>query len=146
MKQTLTDFKEKLMTSLDQWIDVRIDDFADAHPNLNLASIYMKRGAKNYLKREGERIDEMIDSVSLFLLDENGHIDSDLVLGDVLTLFKQMEEQPFHLGFVEGSIGKGTVRFQLPDNPLIALFFGDNSAIRLTADDFEELVEAMKTK
>ena len=74
-KEKLLDFKDKAINSLETWVDGRIDDFVTQNPNLKTASIYMKRGAKNYLARERGKIENTIDNAALFICDEEGNID-----------------------------------------------------------------------
>ena len=72
VKDNITGLKDKMIDSLEVWADNRIDDFVSQNPNLKVASVYMKRGAKNYLARERGKIGDMIDSASLFICDEEG--------------------------------------------------------------------------
>ena len=122
-KEKLLDFKDKAINSLETWVDGRIDDFVTQNPNLKTASIYMKRGAKNYLARE------------------RGNIDADMLFKDMMTMFREMEETTFGKGFLQGTIGKGVVRFKLPNNPVFNLMFGNTGAIKITEADFLELKE-----
>lgn len=142
-KEKITEFKEKAFDALESWMEGRIDDFASNNPKMKIASIYMKRGARNYLARERGKIGQAIDNASLFLCDENGNIDSDLLFDDLITMFKEMDETEFGKGFIRGTIGKGVIRFELPDNPVMNLLFGDTGAIKITEDDFLELKELL---
>lgn len=141
VKENLLDFKDRAIDSLETWIDGRIDDFVSQNPNFRVASIYMKRGAKNYLSREREKIENTIDKAALFLCDEEGNIDSDMLFKDMMTMFRDMEETPFGKGLFQGTIGKGTIRLKLPDNPVFNLMFGNTGAIKITEADFIELKE-----
>ena len=145
VKSNLINFKEKLANSFEVWADGRIDDFVVQNPNLKIASVYMKRGVKNYLVKEKGKIDGMIDSAALFLCDEEGNIDADMLFNDMLTMFRDMDEMPFGKGFLQGTIGKGVLRFQLPDNPVFNLLFGNTGAIKITDADFIELKELFTT-
>lgn len=141
VKDKLIGFKDKAINSLEVWIDGRIDDFVSQNPNMKVASIYMKRGAKNYLARERGKIEKTIDNAALFICDEEGNIDSDMLFNDMLTMFKEMDEIPFGKSIIQGTIGKGTIRFNLPDNPVFNLMFGNTGAIKITEADFLELKE-----
>lgn len=140
-KEKLLDFKDKAINSLETWVDGRIDDFVTQNPNLKTASIYMKRGAKNYLARERGKIENTIDNAALFICDEEGNIDADMLFKDMMTMFREMEETTFGKGLVQGTIGKGIIRFKLPDNPIFNLMFGNTGAIKITEADFIELKE-----
>ena len=50
-----------------------------------------------------------------------------------------MEEMPFGKGFIRGTIGKGSIRFALPDNPITSILFGKTGAIKITDADLMEL-------
>lgn len=140
-KEKLSGLKDKMIDSLESWADNRIDDFVSQNPNLKVASVYMKRGAKNYLARERGKIENVIDNAALFICDEDGNIDADMLFKDMMTMFKDMEETPFGKGLLQGTIGKGTIRLKLPDNPVFNLMFGNTGAIKITEADFIELKE-----
>lgn len=136
---SITELRDKLMDTLQLWIDERIDNLADSYPKLKIASVYLKRGTKNYILRERETIGYMIDNASLFLCDENGNVDVDTLFNDLLHVFRDMDEVPFGAGFIRGTFGNGTIRFALPDNPVVNLLFGDTGAIKITDADILEL-------
>ncbi len=81
----------------------------------------------------------MIDNASLFICDENGNVDADLLFEDMMQMFREMDEVPFGKGFIQGSFGKGIIRFRLPDNPVVNLLFGNTGAIKITDADILEL-------
>lgn len=138
-KRNITELKDKLSESLQTWIDSRIDGLVSANPKLKVASVYLKRGAKNFIAKENASINDMIDNASLFLCDENGNIDADMLFNDVLAMFREMDEMPFGKGFIRGTIGKGAIRFALPDNPVTNIMFGNTGAIKITDADLIEL-------
>jgi len=138
-KLKIEEMKDRLLRSIGTWADSRIDEFAESHPRLKIASVYMKRGVKNYLAREEQKLQGWIDDLALFLLDENGCIDVDMVFDDLLQMFESSDEIPFGSGLLQGTIGHGVIRFQLPDNPVSSLIFGSCGAIKITADDLREL-------
>lgn len=138
-KKNITELKEKLAESLKTWIEERIDSLAAANPKLKIASVYLKRGATNYIARESGKIDKMIDDAALFICDEEGNFSPDMLFDDLMTMLREMEEVPFGSGLMQGTIGKGVIRFKLPDNPVFSLLFGDTGAIKITEADFMEL-------
>lgn len=138
-KIKMEEMKERLLCSIGKWANSRIDEFAESHPRMKTASVYMKRGVKNYLAREDKNISDMIDNFALFVCNEDGCIDMDMVFNDLMTMFEQSDEIPFGKGLLQGTIGKGVIRFQLPDNPIVSLFFGNSQAVKITSLDFMEL-------
>lgn len=141
VKDNISGLKDKLIDSLEVWADNRIDDFVSQNPNLKIASVYIKRGAKNYLAKKRGKLGEMIDNASIFICDEEGNIDSDMLFDDMMKMFRDMDETPFGKGILQGTIGKGVIRFKLPDNPIFTLMFGNTGAIKITEADFLELKE-----
>jgi len=139
VKMKMEELKDRLVRSAGEWADGRIDEFAGANPRMKTVSAYMKRGVRNWLAREGEALSRMMDGVSLFVCDESGEVDAGMVFDDLMEMFRESDEVQFGKGLLRGSVGKGVVRFQLPDNPLVSLLFGNSQAIRVTADDFLEL-------
>ena len=58
-------------------------------------------------------------------------------------LIKTMDEMPFNLYSMRGTIGKGCIRLELPDNPFVSFFTGDLGAIKIQEDDFKALKEIL---
>ena len=133
VKKNITELKDKLADSLQLWIDERIDGLVLNNPQLKVASVYLKRGAKNFLAKQKDGIGDMIDNAALFLCD------ADLLFNDMLSMLREMEEMPFGKGFIRGTIGKGSIRFALPDNPITSILFGKTGAIKITDADLMEL-------
>ena len=131
------------MASAEDWANGRIDTLVAKKPGMSIASVYLKRGVHNYLAKESARIHDWIDHASLFICDEQGKVDTTMLFNDLLVVFKSMEEVPFSCELFRGTIGKGAVRIELPDNPISALLFGDHAAIRITEEDFLELKEML---
>ena len=94
---------------------------------------------KNRLSKEGYRIDNLIDNAAIFVCDENGNVNMEILFADMLSVFKNMEEVPFEHGLLKGTIGKGVIRIALPDNPLVAFLFGETGALKVTDTDLLEL-------
>lgn len=94
---------------------------------------------KNWLSKEGYRIDNLIDNAAIFVCDENGNVNMEILFADMLSVFKNMEEVPFEHGLLKGTIGKGVIRIALPDNPLVAFLFGETGALKVTDTDLLEL-------
>ena len=51
----VTEFKEKLLESVDVWADARIDDMVKANPMLAIPSVYMKRAAHNIISKNKDK-------------------------------------------------------------------------------------------
>lgn len=133
------ELKEKVIDGVYKWMDDRIDLFLQNNPALAPAGKYLKRGVANLMIKEDSRLEKGIDTLMLFIADENGNYDMGMLFDDALSMFKSMPEMPFDIGLLHGTIGAGTLRIQLPENPVISLLMGNIGAIKLNEEDFKEL-------
>lgn len=140
----ITELKKKLLDSADFWVEQRIDDLVERNPRMSVASVYLKRGARNWLSKERDTISKAMDGVSLFIADGDGNVNTDTLFEDLLSLFTAMEEMPYDYGMVSGTIGKGKIRIDIPDNILTNILFGNSDAVTITSDDIKELKELIK--
>lgn len=138
--------KDKILDSLDLWLEERIDDMIKDNTSLAIPSVYLKRGCHNIINKYEGKISEGIDNAALFLTDENGNIDAKTVFEDIMKIFSSMEETSFDLGIIKGIVGKGKLSLTLPDNILTNIVFGSNKAITFNEDDFLELKNLLLEK
>ena len=94
----VTEFKEKLLESVDVWADARIDDMVKANQMLAIPSVYMKRAAHNIISKYKDNWDKSIDNATLFLADENGNIDVNTIFEDMMQMLKSVEDYKFEIG------------------------------------------------
>lgn len=139
LKQQSLELKSRLVNSVELWADERINTFASSNPVFAPVSKYMKRGIHNILIQKDKEITEKIEGVMLFVADENGNYDKEELFDDMMNIFKTMKPYKFEQGFIKGTIGQGSILFELPDNGLINFIVGDSNAIRITEADFLEL-------
>ncbi len=135
----VSEFKKEFIASIEDWAGSRIDSLTSQNPRLKTTSIYLKNGVHNYLIRQSDKIDSFIDSMMLFVGDGTGNIDVETVFNDILSMFNNMEELPFDFEFLQGTIGKGLIRIELPDNMFTKLLFGDTHALRIIGEDIIDL-------
>ena len=138
-KEEISKFKCDLKTNLQQWMDSKIDALCVDRPRLKSVSVYLKRGLNNWLNREDMRINKMVDNSLLFITDENGNIDVDVVMEDLIRMFREMDTRETMIGVFPVEYGKGEVRITIPHNPMLDLVFGDLGSVRITADDIMEI-------
>lgn len=143
MKENIVSFKEHVFVSLNQWIDNRVDAFVAGNPRMAKAAVYLKRGAKNFLVQKKEKFDEMIDYATMFICNENGEINKEMLFSDLMYMFKNMDDMSFTIGPITGTAGKGTIRFQLPEGLFSHIFFGNTGAIRITEADLQKLKDML---
>ena len=146
LKEKLEAVKTKFNRAAHTWIDDRIDDFTRNNPQLKTVSTYLKRGAKNYLLKEDKKINELIDGLSLFICDENGNIDVNMLFDDFIEMFNSMEEREFNLDILKGNLGSGAMKIEIPNNLLTNLVFGNMGYIRITSGDLVELKKLFITE
>lgn len=134
-------FIGEVKTAVQEWAEGKIDAL---FPNKPQARALLKRGLNNWLTREDERVNRMLDTALLFVADERGTIDSDVVVDILGALFKEMDVQRYQLGIVEVMAGKGEVVVSLPQNMYLDMIVGRLGTVRFTVDDLKELKELMR--
>lgn len=135
----VTEFKEKLLTSLDLWADARISEMVKENPALAIPSVYMKRASHNIIAKHKDSWGKSIDNATLFIADEDGNIDADTIFSDLMQMLENISNYEFDLGFIKGRIDGGVLSIDLPDNIITTILFGSKKSISFTKDDFEEL-------
>lgn len=139
LTQKSLDLKCKVIDSLKVWADQRIDKLVFDNPKLKPMSVYIKRGINNLIAREDVKFADYIDNAMLFIADENGNYDTKMLFDDCMKMFKDMDEMPFSIGGIKGSVGKGIIRIPVPENMFTSMVFGNMGAIKITDADFIEL-------
>lgn len=127
-----------------KWAYHKVDELAAGRPKLKAASVYIKRGIDNYMARVDKRVNSMIDSIALFVADEHGNIDTDILLNDAISIFKEMDIAYTEVGIFGIEYGRGAVTINVPHNVLLDMIFGDLGKITITADDLAELKELLR--
>lgn len=146
LNDKMLEVKNKIVGAVHEWLDGRIDQFVLGNPVLVPVRKYLKRGVANLIAKEDERIGKGIDTLMLFIEDENGNCDMGTLFDDALAMFKSMPETPFDMGILHGTIGAGVLRIELPDNPAISLLMGNIGAIKLNDEDFKGLKDVLVGK
>ena len=142
----ITELKERLPQAVERWAEERIDALAADKPELAIASVYIKRAARNVASVYMGRITEHIDAAALFLADENGNIDTDTLMQDVMSLLRAMPETTTQCGILQIRIGVGKIQIGLPDNIVTTLLLGDRKTIALGEEDLTSLKNLIVTE
>lgn len=129
--------------SVRTWAENKIDELCETRPRLKAASVYLKRGLNNWLDREEKQVDDMVDTLALFVADSEGKIDADMLIDDAVKMFREMDKNFFELGAFNIEYGKGEVIIHIPHNVFLDLIFGDLGQIKISADDLLELKNLM---
>lgn len=145
-KDSIHKLKEDLKRNLQTWAEGKIDTLCAERPKMKYASVYLKRGLRNWIAREDARLDSMTDGVLLFVTDENGCVNTDVVIQDLVGMFKEMDVQQAHVGSFLVEYGKGELKIAIPHNPLLDLVFGDLGEVKITSEDLLEMKDLFCNK
>lgn len=135
----IQELKGKLKTAARDWSYAKIDELIELNPRLIPISVYLRRGINNIIIRYDKDINKAIDNVGLFLCDETGVYDTDMIIDDLCDMFEKLPVTTTnHSGF-DVTYGKGEVKVDMPGNIFMQALMGDLANIRLTADDLREI-------
>lgn len=143
-KDEMGKLKIDLLDNIQEWANYKIDALVTSRPKLKLASTYLKRGVRNWVAKETGRINNTIDNILLFVADENGNVNTDVLINDLVEMFKAMDVQNVKMGVFDIEYGKGEVKINIPHNPLLDIFVGDLGQVRITCEDIMEIKELFK--
>jgi hypothetical protein len=129
----LNKVKGDIKTAMQDWANSKIDEL---FPGKATAKQFMKNGVNNLMNRYDQHMNEYIDKFFMFVADEKGEIDSDVMVDTVVGIFKEIDPiQQYHLGMVDVTVGKGELGIHLPDNMFLNMLVGSKGVIKFTADD-----------
>ena len=137
--QDINLLKGKAKTAVRDWAFCMIDRLTDAHPGLIPVSPYLRRGVTNLISRYDVQANNAIDKLSLFLCDETGTYDTDVIVDDLVEMFEKMPQADFEVLGALITYGKGEVCIELPGGVFMETLLGDLSKIRFNSDDVREL-------
>lgn len=139
LKEETTKLTGDLKNAVRKWAYGKIDELSANRPRLKAASVYLKRGLNNYMEREDKRINSMVDGLTMFVADKDGNIDTDMLIDDAVTMFKEMDVAYAEIGSFGIEYGKGAVTINIPHNVFLDMIFGDLGKITITAEDLLEI-------
>ena len=131
--------KGKMKTAVRDWAFAKIDALTTAHPRLVPVSVYLRRGVTNLIARYDEQMNRTIDRISLFLCDESGVYDTDMMVDDLCEMFDKMPRGETDIMGATITYGQGELCIELPGGAFIETLLGDLSRIRFNTDDFREI-------
>lgn len=132
--------------SVRTWAENKIDELCETRPRLKAASVYLKRGLNNWLDREEKQVDDMVDTLALFVADSEGKIDSDMLIDDAVKMFREMDVNYTKIANFAIEYGKGEISISIPRNVFFDLIFGELGKITITADDLLEVKNLLSAK
>lgn len=143
LKGETTRLTGDLKNAVRKWACGKIDELSASRPRLKAASVYLKRGLNNWMEREDKRINSMVDGLTMFVADKDGNIDTDMLIDDAVTMFKEMDIAHTDMGIFGVDYGKGAVTINIPHNVFLDIVFGDLGKITITAEDLLEIKSLM---
>lgn len=139
IKENIAELTGNIKVAMRNWANGKIDELAADRPKLKAASVYLKRGLNNYMEREDKRINSIVDGISLFVADKEGNIDTDMLIDDAVSMFREMDINFAEIGIFGIEYGKGAVKINIPHNFFLDMIFGELGQIKITADDLLEI-------
>lgn len=134
-KEDLNRFKGEIKDAIQSWGENKINSLFPQEARRS----FFKKGLINLLDKEDERINKWLDAGFLFVADENGIIDSDVMIDTLTSLFEEMDSRVYQLGMIKLSIGKGQAIIELPRNFLVDMLVGELGIVKFTSSDISEL-------
>lgn len=129
----LTKFKGELKTALQEWGETKIDEL---FPGKAAAKQFMKNGLHNILNRYDAQMNQRLEQFFVFVANDKGVIDSDVMVDTVAGIFKEINPaQQYNLGLVEMTVGDGKLCIHLPDNMFLNMLVGNKNTVTFTTDD-----------
>lgn len=135
-KEDLNKFKGEVKTAIQSWGNDKIDSL---FPEKAHTRTFFKNGLNNFLSKRDALINKWLDTGFLFVADENGAIDGDVLIDTLVNLFEEMDVREYQLGIVKLTVGKGQVVVDFPQNFLFDMFLGSLGCVKFTSEDIGEL-------
>lgn len=139
INEATENFTERIKTAVQTWAEAKLEQLCADRPRLRISAPYVKRGLANFLDRKSDGIRAAVDNLALFVADKDGNIDTDALITDALSIFREAEPTETTLGAFGIEYGKGNISIAIPHNMLFDFLFGDLGKITITADDLAEI-------
>lgn len=134
MKATdINQFKGELKTAIQSWGNSKIDELFKN----SISRTFAKNGLNNMLNRYDASMNKGIDMLWMFIADENGAVDSDVLVDNVIAMLKEMDLKEYNIMGLNMIVGKGEVAVEMPNNIFFDMLVGC-SKIRFTSNDINE--------
>lgn len=134
MKATdINQFKGELKTAIQSWGNSKIDELFKN----SISRTFAKNGLNNMLNRYDASMNKGIDMLWMFIADENGVVDSDVLVDNVIAMLKEMDLKEYNIMGLNMIVGKGEVAVEMPKNIFFDMLVGC-SKIRFTSNDINE--------
>ncbi len=133
--EDVTQFKGAIKNALQDWGNAKIDEMLSKKA---APKAFLKNGLNNMLTRYDTNINKWVDTIFLFVADENGVIDSDTMIDTLADIFKEMPKKEYSFGYFGMVAGDGEVVISFPHNFLMDMLVGDMGSVKFTTEDILE--------
>ena len=137
-KEDLNQFKGEVKDAIRSWGESKIDSI---FPKKAQARTFFKNGFNNLLSREDSRVNKWLDTAFLFIANEDGTVDSDVMIDTLAGLFQEMDVKEYLHGMIKMVVGKGEAVISLQQNFMLDMLVGDLGSLKFTVADIQELKE-----
>lgn len=139
------ELKKRVAEAFPQWRDNMIAELKENNGRFgDRSAFYARKMTDNLLAKYHDKIDKGIDGIFLMLGDENGEINIDTLVDDLVAMVKESEARKLEFGPVSLSMGGG--EFLKADiKPIVSLFFGDISTLRVNDNDITLLKDLLRS-
>lgn len=144
LREEIERLSEDIRKSLVSWGNNKIEELCIERPKLRIAAPYLKRGLSNWANTKKDEVRDMTNTLAMFVADSEGNIDTNTLIDDAITIFKDMDKQYAEVGLFGIEYGKGELLVHVPKNMLCDMIFGDLGKIKITADDLLEMKAMLK--
>lgn len=144
VREKIGEVKDVLLRALDGWTGEMVDMMGENNASVKNVSIYLKRGIRNMLHESAEEVEEMLNNIALFVVDERGEYDMPKFVDDVAEVVRNMDETKWEIGILSGTLGKGRLRVHIPDNIITRLIFGETGAVCFSVEDLKRMKKWME--
>lgn len=126
-------FKGELKSAIQQWGNNKIEELFSN----SVSRTFAKNGLNNALTRYDEQMNKGIDFLWMFVSDESGVVNSDVMIDNVNAMLKEMEVKEYDMGFFRLFVGGGEIAVEMPKNIFLDMLVGCGK-IRFTSADINE--------
>lgn len=142
VKEDLNRFKGEIKTALQKWGNMQIEAIIPNHPTMRFVA---KNWLNNFLTRHDATANRWIDNIFMAVANEEGKVDSDVLIDTAVGIFKEVQPFEYMLGGgFSVEVGGGEVALNLPRNMLMDALVGDFGRIRFTSEDILEFKNLLK--
>lgn len=142
IKDDLNKFKGELKGAIQEWGNKQIEDIIPNQPTMRFLA---KNWLNNFLNRHDSNMNVWFDNIFMAVADEQGKVDSDVMVDTAIGIFKEIKPFEYALGGgFSVEVGNGEIAVNLPRNMIMDALVGNFGRIRFTSEDMIEFKNLLK--